>query len=252
MTAGPGHVLERLDADVLADVDVVLEADARDGGLHLAVEHVAVGGQVLAEAADVLPVAVGDGAEERLAELEQLGEQLLAEVVGLAGGDVVEDLGLEHVDAGVDGVREHLAPGRLLEEALDPAFVVHHDDAELERVLDVLQDDRDHGAAALVLGHHGREVEVGEGVARDHDETLAEQLFGVLHAARRAQRHLLDRVVDVDAQRAAVAEVVADGLGQEGEGDHDVFDAVALEQLDDVLHARLVGDRAPSAWAGCW
>ena len=132
-------MLERLDADVLADVDVVLEADARDRGLHLAVEHVAIGGQVLAEAADVLPVAVGDRAEERLAELEQLGEQLLAEVVGLARRDVVEDLGFEHVDAGVDGVREHLPPGRLFEEALDPALVVDHHDAELERVLDVLQ-----------------------------------------------------------------------------------------------------------------
>ncbi len=239
----PGHVLERLDADVLADVDVVLEPDARDRGRDLAVEHVAVGGEVLAEAADVLPVPLGDRAVERLAELEQLGEQLLAEVVGLAGRDVVEDLGLEHVDAGVDGVREDLAPGRLLEEPLDPALVVDHDHAEVERVLDVLQDDGGHGAAALVLGDHRGQVEVGQRVARDHDEALAEQLLGVLDAARRAEGHLLDRVVDVHPEGAAVAEVVADGLGQEGERDHDVLDAVQPEQLDDVLHAGLVGDR---------
>ena len=100
-----------------------------------------------------------------------------------------------------------------------------------------------HSAAALVLGDDGGEVEVGQRVAGDDDEALAEQLFGVLDAAGGAQRHLLDGVVDVHAQLAAVAEVVADGLGQEREGDDDVVDAVPLEQLDDVLHARLVGDR---------
>ncbi len=66
--------------------------------------------------------------------------------------------------------------------------------------------------------------------------------LGVLDAAGRAQRRLLDRVVDVDAERAAVAEVAADDLGQERQSDDDVVDAVPLEQLDDVLHARLVAD----------
>ena len=84
--------------------------------------------------------------------------------------------------------REHLAPGRLFEEALDAALVVDHDHAELERVLDVLQDDGDHRAAALVLGDDRGQVEVGERVAGDHDEALAEQLLGVLDAAGGAQR----------------------------------------------------------------
>jgi hypothetical protein len=63
---------------------------------------------------------------------------------------VLEHLGLEHVDARVDRVREDLAPRGLLQEALDPAVAVRDDDPELERVLDGLEADRDRRAALLV------------------------------------------------------------------------------------------------------
>ncbi len=209
----PRHVVERVDVDVLADPDVLAEADAGDVGLDLAVEHVAVGGQILLQVTDVLPVAVDDGAVERLAELEELGEELLAEVVLLPRRDVLEDLGLEHVDAGVDRVGEDLPPRRLLEEALDAPLVVDDDHPEVERVLDAFEGDGHHGATTLVLVDDGAEVEVGEGVARDDDERLPQLGFGVLDAPRRAQRLLLDRVAQVDTQRLAVAEVAADDLG---------------------------------------
>ena len=110
--------------------------EAGDVELDLAVEHVLVGPHVGLERADVLPVALGHGAEERLAGGEQRGEDLAREVDRPAGLDEVEDLRLEHEDAGVDGVAEHLAPRRLLEEPLDGAVVAGDDDAELERVLD--------------------------------------------------------------------------------------------------------------------
>src|SRR5581483_1748752 len=61
--------------------------------------------------------------------------------------------------------------------------------------------------------------------------------------ARRAERRLLDRVRDVDAERLAVAEVRADRLRQERDGDDHVLEAVLLQELDDVLHARLADDR---------
>src|SRR4029079_6604086 len=58
-----------------------------------------------------------------------------------------------------------------------------------------------------------------------------------------AERRLLHRVLDVDAEVRAVAEVRADRLRQEGDGDHAVVEAVLAEQLEDVLHARLADDR---------
>src|SRR5207253_2920450 len=100
---------------------------------------------VLVEVADVLPVALADVAVDRAAHLEQEREELLREVVRPVGRHVPQDLRLEHVDAGVDRVREDLAPGGLLEEALDPAVVVGDDDPELERVVDRLEADRDGG-----------------------------------------------------------------------------------------------------------
>ena len=84
------------------------------------VEGIEVRLPVLVEIADVLPVALCDVAVERLAHLQEKREQLLREVVGAIGRDALQDLGFEHVDPGVDRVRENLAPGGLLEEALDP------------------------------------------------------------------------------------------------------------------------------------
>ena len=213
-------------------------------GLDLAVQQVAVGGEVLRQAADVLPVALGDVAVERRPHLEQLGEQLLAEVVLGVRRDVVEHLGLEHVDAGVDRVAEDLAPGRLLEKALDPPLFVDHHDAELERVLHALEGDGDHGAALLVERDDVLQVEVGERVAADDDErVVAELVLGQLDAAGGAGRSLLHRVLHAHAERGPVAEVVADDLGQEHERDDGLVDAVPLEQLHDVLHARLAAQR---------
>ena len=236
----PADVLDGVEVDALADENAMLQLDAGDARRDLAIQEVAVGREVLGQAADVLPVALGDEAVERRAHLEELGKQVLAEVVLLVGRDVIEDLRLEHVDAGVDGVAEHLAPGGLLEEAFDAALLVDHHDAELERVLDALEGDGDHGAALLVKGEDLTEVEVGEGVATDDDEgVVAEMVLSQLDAAGGARRRLLDGVLHVHAEEGAVAEVVADDLGQEHEGDDRLVEAVLREELDDVLHAGL-------------
>ena len=140
----------------------------------LLVERVEVRLPELVEVADVLPVAVEHMPVDRPAHLEQQREELLREVVRPVGRDVRQHLGLEHVDAGVDRVREDLAPGRLLEEALDPAVLVGDDDAELERVVDRLEPDRDGGALLLVEGDERAEVDVAERVAGDDEERLVE------------------------------------------------------------------------------
>ena len=91
-----------------------------DVDLHPLVEDVLVRGAVRLERADVLPVAVDDVPEERQpAGRAPRGTRRSEKSTTSSGGDEVEDPGLEHVDAGVDRVGEHLAPRRLLEEALD-------------------------------------------------------------------------------------------------------------------------------------
>ena len=87
------------------------------------------------------------------------------------------------------------------------------------------------------------EVDVAERVAGDDEERLVELVGGEADRAGRAERRLLDRVRDVDAERVAVAEVAADRLRQERDRDDDVVEAVRAQQLEDVLHARLADDR---------
>ena len=154
-----------------------------------------------------------------------------------------QHLGLEHVDARVDRVREDLAPRRLLEEALDLAVVVGDDDAELERVVDRLQPDRDGRTGLLVPVDESTEVDVAERVAGDDEERVVELLAREPDGAGGAERQFLDGVLDADAERLAVAEVAADRLRHERERDDDLIHTVPAQQLDDVLDARLADDR---------
>ena len=193
--------------------------------------------------ADVFPVAIGDPAEQRCAALEQGGEHITGPVDRLARRHLGEHLGLHHVDPGVDRVREHLPPGRLLQEPLDPAVLAHDDDAELQRVRHPGEPDRDQGTVFLVRPDHGGQVDVGQRVARDDQERLVPQrILGVLHAARRAERRLLRRVLEAHPDVLAVAEVVAHQRGQELDRDHRLVETMPLQQPQHMFHDRLVAD----------
>ena len=95
------------------------------------------------------------------------------------------------------------------------------------------------------------EVDVGEDVAGDHEEPLVEHVHGVAHRSGRAERLLLGGVDHLHAELAAVAEVVADDVGHEGQGHDDLVDAVPAQQADDVLHHRPVDQRQHRLRAGC-
>jgi hypothetical protein len=202
-----------------------------------------VGPHVRLEGADVLPIALGDAPEDRLARPEQRREHLAREVHRPVRRDVVEDLGLQHEDAGVDGVAEDLAPGRLLEEPLDGAVGSGDDDAELERVVDRHQADGGQGRPLLVEGDDLAEVDVGEDVAGDDEEALVEHVHRVADRPGRPEGLLLGRVDHLHAELAAVAEVVAYDVRHERQGHDDLVDAVVSQQVDDVLHHRAVHQR---------
>ena len=178
------------------------QPDARDVERDLLVEGVEVGLPILLEVPDVLPVALAHVAVHRPSELEQPREELLREVERTVVGNVPKHPGVEDVDAGVDRVREHLAPRGLLQEALDAPVLSRDDDAEVERVVDCLERDR-HGSFAFgVEAHQRRQVEVGERVARDDEERLVESFSQQAAPTRRPHRRRLQRVVDGGAERS--------------------------------------------------
>ena len=233
----------RADLDVTAEPLALAEPEPADVDADVAVEHVGVRTDVGVERTDVLPVVVGDVAVHRVAGREQRREHVTREVDDLVRRDEVEDVGFEHVDARVDGVGEHLAPRRLLEEPVDAAVRLCDDDAELERVVDVLQGDRGRRARVTVRFDELREVDVGEHVARDHEEGVVELGRGVAHRPGGAERRVLGRVPHRDPEVGAVAEIVADLVGEERDRHDDLVETVQREQRDDVLHHRLVGQR---------
>ena len=191
--------------------------------------------------ADVLPVAVRDPAEQRRPALEQGREHVTRPVHRLPGRHLGQHLGLHHVDPGVDRVREHLPPGGLLQEPLDPAVLADDDDAELQRVGHPGEPHGDQGAVFLVRADHGGQVDIGQRIPGDHQERLVPQrVLGVLDAARGAERGLLRGVLEAHPHVLAVAEVVAHQRGQELDGDHRLVEAVPLQQPQHVFHDRLV------------
>src|ERR1700753_1830532 len=70
---------------------------------------------------------------------------------------------------------------------------------------------------------------------------LAQRVFGVLDAARGAERHLLGRVLQVHPEVFAVGEVVTDQGGQELDGHDGVGEPVPAQQPEHVLHDRPIG-----------
>ena len=109
---------------------------------------------------------------------------------------------------------------------------------------DPLDGQRGDAVVGLVGGTEGGQVDVGERVGGHHQEGLvAEELGDVADAARRAQQLVLVAVGELDPERRAVAEAVADGVREPVQvGDH-LAEAVAAQEQQDVLHHRAVGDR---------
>jgi hypothetical protein len=175
---------------------------------------------------------------ERDVVLEELREDVVGPVDRIALGEVVEDLGREEVDPAVGEVRERLVRVGLLLEAGDPTVGVVQHHAVLARVRDLLDAERGDAAGLLVAFDELRDVEVGEGVAGDHEERLVpEELASVADPAGGAEQLLLLEVGQL------VAEVVPDRVREVVEVRHDPVDPVAVQEVDGVGHRRAVQER---------
>jgi hypothetical protein len=95
----------------------------------------------------------------------------------------------------------------------------------------------------LVEVAHRRQVDVGEGVAGDHQEGVAEEIGGLADAPGGSQQLLLEAVGQLDPEFRAVAEVVADQLRKPVQVGDRLGEAVAGEEPGDVLHHRPVQHR---------
>ena len=107
---------------------------SRDLAHHPALEGIPVGLKVALDAADVAPVTPSHRCPERVPAPQHLWKDVLRPVAGLTVGAVVENGRLNHIDPGVDLVAEHLAPRRLLQEALDATVGSGDHHPVLERI----------------------------------------------------------------------------------------------------------------------
>jgi hypothetical protein len=198
-----------VDLGSLAEPHAVADREAGDVRVDPPVEQVPVDPQVGLEGADVLPVPVAHARVDAPPLLQQAREDLLGEVHGSPFGDGVEDRRVHHVDAGVDRVAEHPAPGRFLEEPLDGAAGADDDDPEVQRVVPVADGDGHLGGVVAVPAGDPAQVGVGDHVTGDDEELLVGAGHGRAHRAGRAERRVLHRPTEPDPELGAVAEVVA-------------------------------------------
>lgn len=228
----------------LGDPNARGDLEAVDLDVDLALQHVGLRLHIALVGADILPVALGDIAVDRLALLHQLRENIAGPVDGDIGFHVVEDFGFHDVDTRVHRVREDLAPGRLLQEALDLALLVHDGDTEFERVRYARQADGDQSTLFLVEIDEVGEIEVSQGITGDHKEgVVLQRLLGVLDTPSSTEWLLLIGIGELHPELLAITEVVLDQRCQELDSNDGLVEPMPFEQPEHVLHDRAVDHR---------
>ena len=209
----------------------------------LAGQCLGCGPPILADVADIAPIARGDKAIHGQTLLQHLRKDLAAPVERLARRDEIEHLRLQHIDAGIDRIGGHLAPTRLFQKAHHPSIGIGDDHAVVQRFGHMIEDDRGHRLLFFVKGDDLLQVEIGDGIAADHQKGVVKILPGVGNAARRAQGRLLDGIADTHAHGTAVSEVILNHAGHVLQRDDDFGDPVVAQKLQDVSEHHLVHQR---------
>ena len=144
----------------------------RLGQPDFAADEVGIGAHVLANRADITPVALGHVGLQPLPPLQEIGEKLGGKVIGDVVGDIVQNCRFEHIDAGVHPVGANGAPIRFFEELGDVALFVADNCAVFKRVGNGINGERGKSAGCNVMLDGGLEVEVGQGVAADYEKSI--------------------------------------------------------------------------------
>ena len=169
---------------------------------------------------------------------EQRGEHVLCPIRKRPLWKIVEDRRLEHVDAAVAQIRERLVGVWLLLKTGHPPLAVVQHNAVLARVGHLLDGERGDPTRFAMPGGERLQVDVRQRVARNDEEGLsAEEVRALAHAPRCAEQLRLVAVGD------ALAKVLADAVLEIVQVGDYLLEAVAGEQLDDVLHHGAVEHR---------
>ena len=182
-------------------------------------------------------------AEQPLAPAQKVRENFVLEGRFHVRRNLFQGLGFEQVHAGVDGVAEHLAPARLLTKALHASAFVRYHDPEAGWVQDAYEGDCGRGGVPMVKAGHGLQVDVGNDVSGQHEETLAKQVQCLANGAGRAVVELGLGVADRKTETGAVAKCVADDFGAVEEQHHNLLDPVSAEVIQQVGQCGPIYDR---------
>ena len=101
--------------DTVFAPDVISDILASNFCLYFALQDICIGSHVFCQIAHITPVATFSNITVDGVTISQHhGEQFLAEVELLVFLKVRENLGVENVDTGINGIAEHFSPTRFL------------------------------------------------------------------------------------------------------------------------------------------
>ena len=133
-----------------------------------------------------------------------------------------------------------MARFRLLVEVEDGAVGVDVDETVVARVVHGVEAEAEPGLPPLVGLPQRGQVEVGQHVAVQREETLLEVGRRKLDRARGAERLRFDQVAQPRAAAGAVSEHFLELVGKEAAGEHDLVNAVRSQPIDHVAEERPV------------
>ena len=118
---------------------------AGKGDLHSPIENVGMRQAILRQVAYVFPIAFDDVAIERRFGVQEQRKEIFGKIEIAVRWDMFEHRRLQKINARVDCVRKHFAPGWLFQETLDTVILVDDNDAISERVRHAREHERRHG-----------------------------------------------------------------------------------------------------------
>src|SRR5262249_40113596 len=150
----------------------------------------------------------GDITVQRNVVVQEGRKYILTEIEYAPTLPAVEHGGIEHVDTGIHRIADDLSPRRFLDELRDALLGVGNDDSLLQRGPHARERPRgDRLFFVMKLDQIGQ-IDIGDRVAADNEEWAIEPLLRELDRTGRAQRRLLDRVMNFEAKRFAVAKII--------------------------------------------
>ena len=202
-----------------------------------------LGGKIGPLVPHVAPVALHFPGVHGQAFFKKRGENILAEIGHAACRNMIENFGFQNVNARIDQVGKHPAPGGLFKKPGDAARFVRHHHAVGQRHADPAHHQRGQGLLFPVPGQGGGQIAIGQPVPGQDKKSALEMIPGQADAARRAKGRRLFVIPEAHPRRLPFSERRADFPGLIPEGRPHVRHPVPPQQLQSIAHHRLSQQR---------